>query len=205
MPGRRYTQTVEKAYHISKACFQLPKDAKEPKRADVLLHQDSAKFLLCSLNNQKSMTTLDLMFTEGEQVTFSLEGDGPVHLTGYLMDFGDDELSDVDSDLSDLVEEDEEEEAPVAKEIAVKRKPEGSPVEAKKLKVDDKTAKAATPVAKVNGNAVAKTANAAADSDEEDDEELGLLDEEDDDDEELSDEEEDEEDDEEEEEDEEEG
>ncbi|XP_075681338.1 46 kDa FK506-binding nuclear protein-like [Dermatophagoides pteronyssinus] len=106
LPGRRYSQTVEMSYHISKAALEI--DLKKPEteqRVQVMMEQNKTKYLLCTLDSQKIIQTeLDLIFTEGEEVTFFLNGEGTVHLTGYIMDFDDDD------EFDDEEDEDEEEE-----------------------------------------------------------------------------------------------
>ncbi|KPM11300.1 FK506-binding protein-like protein 3 [Sarcoptes scabiei] len=97
LPGRRYSQTVEMSYHISKACLEV--DVKNPsserKRVQVMLEHNKSKFLLCTLDSENIIQNdLDLIFRVGEEVTFFLVGEGTVHLTGYILDFGDD-LSDM--------------------------------------------------------------------------------------------------------------
>ena len=80
-PGKRYTQTVERAFHISMACL-------EPSTADsdnvsVLLVFGSSEFILCSLNKHKAIQTqLDLNFQSGDKIAFMSSGKGRVHLTG---------------------------------------------------------------------------------------------------------------------------
>ncbi|OTF84201.1 FK506-binding protein-like protein [Euroglyphus maynei] len=152
LPGRRYSQTVELSYHISKAALEI--DVKKPeaeKRVQVMLEQNDTKYLLCTLDSQKIIQTeLDLIFTEGEQVTFYLNGEGTVHLTGYIMDFDDDELDDDEED-------DEEEEEEDLKTV---------PLNKRKLVDNDLSSK--------------KTKTASADEededDDEDDDDLGKLD-----------------------------
>ena len=68
-----------------------------------MVESNKTKFLLCNLDSEKyAQVDLDLVFTEGEEVTFFLNGDGVVHLTGYQLAFDDDD---------DFDEDDEEEEA----------------------------------------------------------------------------------------------
>lgn len=143
-----------------------------------MLEHEKSEFLLCTLDSEKNyQVDLDLIFSEGEMVTFYVKGEGTIHLTGYLMDFDDEEEDDSDLDFETA---------------APKRKLDTSTESPKKkqLKVDNK-------------NAVLKN-GVAGDEDDEDDEEdddfdedLGLLDEADDlddeEDEELDDEEDDEE------------
>lgn len=91
------------SYHISKACLEV--DVKNPsserKRVQVMLEHNKSKFLLCTLDSENIIQNdLDLIFRVGEEVTFFLVGEGTVHLTGYILDFGDD-LSDMGSDYDE--------------------------------------------------------------------------------------------------------
>ncbi|CAL1533874.1 unnamed protein product [Lymnaea stagnalis] len=60
--------------------------AKKPsENVQVMLQHDSSEYLLCTLHNSLMQQPLDLNFATGEQVSFSLNGSGIVHLTGYLI------------------------------------------------------------------------------------------------------------------------
>lgn len=97
--------------------------------------------LICSLiPNSKHQCSLNLTFETGEPVTFRVEGDSKVYLSGFyvfeeLEDFDDEELS--DEELSD--EESEEEEEPVTNGPGQKRPNaivKAEPQPAKKQKVE---------------------------------------------------------------------
>jgi len=156
--GRRYTQTVERSYHISKAVLEIPVDGKDTKqkRVQVMLEQNKSQYLLCNLDTDKNIQVdLDLIFTEGEDVTFYLNGEGSVHLTGYVLDFDDgDDFDDFDEDLSD-----EESEVVNSNVKRILSKADSS-LNAKK--------------AKINGNADDDEDD--EEDDEEDDDALGALD-----------------------------
>jgi hypothetical protein len=48
---------------------------------------DNAQYVLCTLQaNTQPQQQLKLKFTEGEHVSFFIEGDGEAHLTGNLFD-----------------------------------------------------------------------------------------------------------------------
>ncbi|XP_059147308.1 46 kDa FK506-binding nuclear protein-like isoform X2 [Physella acuta] len=81
--GKRYSQHVTKGFHISMAA--LEKD-KPNENVQVMLQQESSEFLLCTLNSTILQQPLDLNFAHGENVTFSLNGSGVVHLTGYIIE-----------------------------------------------------------------------------------------------------------------------
>lgn len=109
--NKKYTQTVKKAFHLSTASL----DTSSVKAGDdiqVLVNSDDNNFLLCTLNKDRvPQWSLDLNFAEGDKLTFSIKGEGLVHLTGFLIPDGDDEF------LEDL---DEEEENEVMKKLAAK-------------------------------------------------------------------------------------
>ncbi|KAJ7384492.1 hypothetical protein OS493_021121 [Desmophyllum pertusum] len=84
-PGKRYTQTVEKSFHLSMAALGFQNCSSTP--VTVMVEEDKAQFALCTLQPGKlPQQPLDYCFTEGEEITFFTEGPGDVHLTGYLMD-----------------------------------------------------------------------------------------------------------------------
>ena len=103
--GRRYTQTVERSYHISRAVLDVPIDGKSSgnKRVQLMLEHDKSNYLLCNLDSEKcNQVALDLIFTEGEEVTFYLNGEGTVHITGYVLEFdGESDFEDFDEELSE--------------------------------------------------------------------------------------------------------
>ncbi|XP_020619996.1 46 kDa FK506-binding nuclear protein-like [Orbicella faveolata] len=83
--GKRYTQTVEKSFHLSMAALGFQNCSSTP--VTVMVEVDKAQFALCTLQPGKiPQQPLDYCFTEGEEITFFTEGPGDVHLTGYLMD-----------------------------------------------------------------------------------------------------------------------
>ncbi|KAK3732213.1 hypothetical protein QZH41_015311 [Actinostola sp. cb2023] len=52
----------------------------------VLVEVDKAQFALCTLQPGKiPQQTLDIAFTEGEEITFSTEGNNEVHLTDVIV------------------------------------------------------------------------------------------------------------------------
>ncbi|GFS14469.1 peptidylprolyl isomerase, partial [Elysia marginata] len=106
--GKKYSQTVKQAFHVSMAALDL-NGKKSSENVQVMLqHDDSSEFLLCTLNDKVLQQSLDLNFETGEEVAFSLNGAGVVHLTGYLA-LGDDEFdeesySGSDEEVPSLVE-----------------------------------------------------------------------------------------------------
>jgi FK506-binding nuclear protein len=121
-------------------------DGKKPsKYVSVMVEHQNTEFMICTLEPERNLQIpLDHMFVAGEEVTFFLNGEGTVHLTGYLVP---DDYDDFDEDLD---EEDEDEEASdedsdSVQQVSAKRKNEAleSSPEAvgKKAKVDLKLAK----------------------------------------------------------------
>ncbi|XP_076658444.1 FK506-binding protein 39kD [Halictus rubicundus] len=113
-PNKRYTQVVEKSFHVSMASLDLT--AADENLVQVMLGYDNRNYLLCSL--QKGSTwqvPLDLNFQEGTKIAFTCNGQGHVHLTGYV-------ISDEDMDLDELEDEEEEEEVPQLVDKKTKRK-----------------------------------------------------------------------------------
>ncbi|XP_069137290.1 46 kDa FK506-binding nuclear protein-like isoform X2 [Argopecten irradians] len=104
--GKHYTQTVERSFHISMAALEPSTDGKPSKQpVSVMIQHDKAEFMLCTLEQGRVyQQTLDLNFTEGEEVTFFLNGTGIVHLTGYLIE-DENMMSDMD-DMDDISMED---------------------------------------------------------------------------------------------------
>ncbi|XP_028399140.1 FK506-binding protein 4-like [Dendronephthya gigantea] len=83
--GKRYSQTVEKSFHISMAALTATSDAKGA--VTVMVEVEKACYPICTLKPGKiPQQALDYIFTEGEEVLFYTEGDLDVHLTGYLID-----------------------------------------------------------------------------------------------------------------------
>ncbi|KAF8979058.1 peptidylprolyl isomerase fpr4 [Entomortierella lignicola] len=111
MPEKTYSQVVENSFKLSMAALdEVAKDGRTSVRVTV----DKKTFILCNLISGKvEQQTLDLVFTEGESITFSVSGKNAVHLSGnYLpeddgMDYDSEDMYGDDDDEED--EEDEEE------------------------------------------------------------------------------------------------
>ncbi|XP_023226514.1 46 kDa FK506-binding nuclear protein-like [Centruroides sculpturatus] len=87
--GKRYSQVVESSYHLSMAALEpMSKEVeKSNKYVSVMIEHGKSEFLLCTLEHDRVMQVpLDLVFVEGEEVSFFLSGEGIVHLTGYVTD-----------------------------------------------------------------------------------------------------------------------
>lgn len=86
----------------------------------VMLCYENRNYLLCTLQKDSIwQVPLDLNFQEGTKIAFTCNGEGHVHLTGYLIP--------EDEDIDDFDEEDMEEEIPELVEINKKRKTDNSP------------------------------------------------------------------------------
>lgn len=119
----------------------------------VLLTSDNNVFLLCTLNKDRILQCpLDLNFAEGDKISFSIKGDGSVHLTGFLIPEAE--------DLEDFEDLEEEETAAAAQPIKAKK--------LQKQKEDGSNKKQAKQVAGAQEE--------AEDSDSSDDEDFNLED-----------------------------
>lgn len=84
--NKRYSQTVQKPFHISGATLDVNTgDLGEDDVVQVWVAADDANHLLCNLDKRSSHVGLDLSFSEGETIAFFSKGSGVVHLTGCLM------------------------------------------------------------------------------------------------------------------------
>ncbi|KZC10913.1 39 kDa FK506-binding nuclear protein, partial [Dufourea novaeangliae] len=111
-PNKRYTQTVEKSFHVSMATLDLT--TADDNVVQVMLWYDNRNYLLCSLKRSTTwQVPLDLNFQEGTKIAFTCNGHGRVHLTGYV-------TPDEELDLDEL--EEEEDEAPALVDKQSKRK-----------------------------------------------------------------------------------
>lgn len=133
-PGKKYSQTVQKSFHISHAALDLDTAANDP--VQVLLGFDNRNYLICTLQKGKWIQAqLDLNFREGDTVSFATNGPGHVHLTGYLIP--DDEM-----EMDDVEEEESDEEVPELVLPSKKRKAlENNKVETVPVAKKSKTAK----------------------------------------------------------------
>lgn len=68
--------------------FNFSSSGDKPNRVAVMIQHEKAEFLLCTLDNKHSFQhSLDLNFTEGEEVTFFLNGTGKIYLFIDLLIF----------------------------------------------------------------------------------------------------------------------
>lgn len=112
--NKKYSQTVQKAFHLSQAALDLSKS--NGGDVQVMLTSEENTYLLCTLGKDRPQVALDLNFEEGDQISLATKGDGMVHLTGYLVPTEEDMFG----GLGDDEEEDEEEDAEVEAESPVK-------------------------------------------------------------------------------------
>jgi FK506-binding nuclear protein len=106
---------VENSFHISMAALEpaVDKVGGADRFVSLMIQHEKAEFLLCTLEHGKlHQQPMDLNFTEGEEVTFFLNGKGVVHLTGYLAPEDEGGMEDtMDDTLGYDSEEEEESEA----------------------------------------------------------------------------------------------
>ncbi|XP_073960595.1 46 kDa FK506-binding nuclear protein-like isoform X2 [Choristoneura fumiferana] len=82
-PNKRYTQVVEKPFHISQAAMDISTGDNDP--CQVMVVVDGKNFLVCTLQKNKNIQVpLDLYFKSGDAISFLTNGKCNVHLTGYL-------------------------------------------------------------------------------------------------------------------------
>lgn len=143
-PNKRYTQVVEKPFHISQAAMDISTGDNDP--CQVMVVVDGKNFLVCTLQKGKIIQVpLDLYFKSGDSVSFLTNGKCNVHLTGYL----DPEFEEDLEDEEEAEEEEEEEEAPPLVPAKNKRKLENAndATANKKAKPDKKAGKNRPPAA----------------------------------------------------------
>lgn len=132
--GKRYTQVVDDSFHVSMAALecQVGKNnalLKNPYVA-IMIEKEKSEFLLCTLKHgELQQQPLDLNFVEGEEVTFFLNGEGVVHLTGYVLD--DHEEEEEEDDFNGY----EDFQSEVLDELKRKRNTDGIAGQSKKRKV----------------------------------------------------------------------
>ncbi|XP_063539894.1 46 kDa FK506-binding nuclear protein [Cydia strobilella] len=133
-PNKRYTQVVEKPFHISQAAMDTSTGDDGP--CQVMVVVDGKNFLVCTLQKLTNIQVpLDLYFKSGDAISFMTNGKSNVHLTGYLdPEFEDEEESEGD--------EEEEDEAPTLVSAAKRKLENSNEKNAKKQKKDKKAAQA---------------------------------------------------------------
>ncbi|XP_033211706.1 46 kDa FK506-binding nuclear protein-like [Belonocnema kinseyi] len=125
-PNKRYSQLVERSFHLSMASLDVTGANDQP--VQVMLCYENRNYLLCTLKKGTIFQVpLDLNFQEGTKIAFTCNGFGHVHLTGYL-------TLDEDLDFGDLEEEEEEDEEEAPQLVKPKRKAVESPAATKASK-----------------------------------------------------------------------
>merc|ERR1712110_1264913 len=81
-PEKRYEQTVQEPFHISKACIE-PTTSKGSVTSVFVEVDDADEFIICNLSEEIMNENLDLNFNSGDKICFRTAGTGSVHLTGY--------------------------------------------------------------------------------------------------------------------------
>lgn len=116
-PSKSYSQTVPATFKVTMASLGPESENAETlkaKRNTLILKLDGKEdFSLCSLTLGKvEQQALDLVFNEGEEISFHVDGDVAVHLSGYYIDLPekDDFIDDDEEDEEDELYSDEAEE-----------------------------------------------------------------------------------------------
>lgn len=103
-PNKRYTQEVDKSFHVSQASLDIANSDAEP--VQIMLTFEKRNYLLGTLQKGKVLQIpLDLNFDKGNLISFTSNGNSHVHLTGYLTpdDPYDDILNESGSDVEEEV------------------------------------------------------------------------------------------------------
>ncbi|KAJ2782085.1 peptidylprolyl isomerase fpr3 [Coemansia interrupta] len=103
VPGKTYSQLVDMPFRVSNAA--LDATVENATRTSVLVTVDGKQFTLCSLTPASiEQQTLDITFTEGEEITFETQGDNAVHLTGnFVNELVDDDSEDSEDEADGIV------------------------------------------------------------------------------------------------------
>lgn len=117
--NKKYSQTVQKAFHLSQAALDLSKS--NGGDVQVMLTSEENTYLLCTLGKDRPQVALDLNFEEGDQISLATKGDGMVHLTGYLVPSEEDMFGGLGDDEEEEEDEEMEEESPVKNGKAAKQ------------------------------------------------------------------------------------
>lgn len=107
--NKKYSQTVQKAFHLSQAVLDTSKCGDGD--VQVMLTSEDSTYLLCILGKKTPQVSLDLNFDEGDQISLSTKGEGVVHLTGYLVPSEEDFFGGDDEEEDEELEDEEEAEA----------------------------------------------------------------------------------------------
>ncbi|OZJ05900.1 hypothetical protein BZG36_01178 [Bifiguratus adelaidae] len=106
--GKTYAQIVDASFRLSMAALDPHPDS-HGKRTTLYVNVDGKDFVLCNLiPGVIEQQTLDVVFSEGEEVTFSVKGPNSVHLTGNYLAEDIEEPEDDDMSLPSLDEDEED-------------------------------------------------------------------------------------------------
>ncbi|XP_055906063.1 46 kDa FK506-binding nuclear protein [Eupeodes corollae] len=100
--NKKYTQTTKQAFHVSQAALDVTSCSDGP--IQLFLTYENIKYLICTLRkNTTEQVMLDLNFNEGDEISLQSNGNGTIHISGYITDLSDqfDDLSDEDSDAAE--------------------------------------------------------------------------------------------------------
>ncbi|XP_070503975.1 46 kDa FK506-binding nuclear protein isoform X2 [Chironomus tepperi] len=98
--NKKYTQKLEKPFHLSQAALDHSSSDDEP--VQVMYSHENSSYLLCTLQKGKNIQcALDLNFAEGDELCFLTKGNGIVHLTGFLVPEEDFNYGEYDSEEED--------------------------------------------------------------------------------------------------------
>ena len=83
-PNKTYRKVVDESFKLSQACLDL--SAPVGARVALKVNVDDNEHVLCILTaGTTDMSPLDVVFAEGAEIVFSVDGDHDVHLTGQFV------------------------------------------------------------------------------------------------------------------------
>lgn len=89
--NKRYSQTIQKAFHLTQAALDLTNATES--NVQVWLGSENENYLLCNLSKSTTQVPLNLIFSEGDSIAFSSVGKflcinsvntNPIHPYGVL-------------------------------------------------------------------------------------------------------------------------
>lgn len=82
--SKRYSQVVTKAFHVSSAALDVLADGTDGV-VQLWVNADDSNHLVCNLDKKTPQVPLDIVFSEGEAISFFSKGNGTIYLTGNLL------------------------------------------------------------------------------------------------------------------------
>lgn len=147
-PGKRVRHTVDASFHLTMAALEPKPNTPAPNKTNtvsVVCERDKKEYILCNLSQDHLLQqALDIVFIEGEEVTFHTNGELNVHLTGYEMpesDYDEDDMFDLEGSEAESIDE-EEDLSPPGSEGKLKNKRKGQldvNLTGKKLKLNEES------------------------------------------------------------------